>query len=166
MPDDQYHPAELVLDTEIKEPPARNGIDGHEEAVKFKQAVLASQQILFKAKSVFPFELFPDEIIIDENKIDIISKLFFQSQQVFSIPLSNVSAASSIVGLFMGSLSIEIKGLEQNPPVLKNLRRQDAIKARRMINGLVTAYKQGIDLKKLDLTQMTNELEQIGESQR
>ena len=36
-----------------------------------------TKTVHFSAKSVFPFDLFPDEIRIDENKVDIIHSQFF-----------------------------------------------------------------------------------------
>lgn len=165
MNDTDYEPQEFIdptskneSDSDIKSDP--------EEVKKFNHTLQAARQIIFRARNIFPFDFFPDEIVIDENKIDVIARIFFMSQQVYSIPYTYVTGATSSVGLFFGSLSIEIQGFEENPPMLKWLGRQDAIKARRIINGMVTAHRQGIDLKKLDLIAMRDKLEEIGEAQR
>ena len=44
--------------------------DVKKETVKFNDTVKASRRILFRAKTVFPFDLFLDEIVIDENKLN------------------------------------------------------------------------------------------------
>ncbi len=161
--DEDLVPVEMDLPKEHI--PHVGGKEGEKQANNFKDIVQASRRILFQAQNVFPLDFFPDKIIIDENKIDIVYGLFFFSQEVFSIPYNRLSGATSSVGLFFGSLSIEIQGYEQNPPVLSKLWRQDAIRARRLLNGLVTAHRQGIDLSKLDLTQVMNLVEEIGSAQ-
>ena len=162
----QYEPAEMDFPDVPEEPSAEHIQEENEETKKFKAAVVASQQILFRARNIFPFDFFPDEIVIDENKIDVIHRIFFETQRVFTIPYSNINGATSTVGIFFGSLSIELTGFEENPPVLTYLKKSDAIKARRIINGLVTAHKQGVQLQKVDLLKYRDELESIGEAIR
>lgn len=163
--EDQYVPAEMELPEEPNDssaPSHQDSKEGEQQAKKFTEVVQASRRILFQAKNVFPFDLFTDKLIIDENKIDIVFGTFFYSKEVFSIPYNRLSGATSSIGLFFGSLAIEIQGYEQNPPVLKHMWRTDVVRARRLINGLVTAHRQGIDLTKLDLTQATHLIEEIG----
>lgn len=163
--EDEYKPAEIDLPDEDITPPHIGGKEGEKEANKFRDVVKASRRILFQTKNVFPFDIFPDKLIIDENKIDIVFGTFIFSEEVFSIPYNRLSGATSSIGLFFGSISMEIQGYEENPPMLKWLWRQDSIKARRLINGLVTAHRQGIDLTKLDLTQAMDLVEEIGTAQ-
>lgn len=152
----------IDLTGNLKSPQQLAAAEGKKQVDKFTDIVNASRRVLFQAHNVFPFDLFTDKIVIDENKVDIIFGTFFYSREVFSIPYNRLSGATSSIGLFFGSLAIEIQGYEQNPPVLKHMWRTDAIKARRLINGLVTAHRQGIDLTKLDLTQLMPLVEEIG----
>ncbi len=121
-----------------------------------------SQRILFKAKTLFPFDFFPDELIIDENKIDIVSGLFFFSKDVFSIPIGNVSGVNSSFDLFFGQLRIEAWGLNKNPLPIRFLTKKDAQTARRIISGLILANKSEIDLKSVPLSKTKTQLERIG----
>ncbi len=157
--------SEKELNKSIQKIKHTGGFEGREHAKKFGDVVKASRRVLFSSSNVFPFDFFPDKIIIDENKVDMVFGLFFFSQEVFSIPYNRISSASSSVGLFFGTLTVEIQGFEQNPPMLTKLWKQDAIKARRIINGLVTANRQGIDLSKLDLTNVSDLVEEIGTAQ-
>ena len=95
--------------------------DVKKETVKFNDTVKASRRILFRAKTVFPFDLFLDEIVIDENKVDIIYGIFFYSREVFSIPYRQINGVSSTTGIFFGGLQIEIEGFNKNPPFLNKL---------------------------------------------
>ncbi len=159
---EQYQPATFTFPEDDIAPPHSGGDEGAKQSKDFGDIVRASRRILLEAKNVFPFDLFTDKIIIDENKVDIIYGIFFYSKEVFSIPYNRISQATSTIGLFFGSITLEIQGYEQNPSVLKWLWRSDAIRARRMINGLVTAHQQGIDLTKLDLTGVKHLVEEIG----
>lgn len=132
------------------------------EVAKFEQTLKGSHNILFRCKSVFPFDFFPDELIIDENKVDVRHGLFFMSTQTTSIPYKNIIKATSTTGLFFASLVIEMEVYIQQPDPINFLWIKDAIKARRIINGLISAHKQGIDLSKIDLEQAKDEVEEIG----
>ncbi len=130
--------------------------------IELDRTARASRRILFKTRTIFPFDLFPDELIIDENKIDIISGLFFFSKDVFSIPIGNISGVNSSFDLFFGQLRIEAWGLNKNPLPIRFLTKKDAQKARRIISGLILTTKNEIDLKSVPLAKAQMRLEQIG----
>lgn len=133
-----------------------------EELSKIKNTITASHRILYDCKTVFPFDIYPDRIIIDENKVDIIYGLFAYSSHVFSIPLKNISGARSTTTLFFGDLDIDITGFETNPDTIKHLKKKDAVRLRRIINGLVITFKEGIDISKLPLEEAKKQIEEIG----
>lgn len=126
------------------------------------ESVEASQRILYKAKNIFPFDFFPDEIIIDEHKVDIITGHFFYSKEIFSIPIQNISGVNSSFNLFFGQLRIEAWGLTRVPPPIKYLPKQHAIEARRIISGLVMAHNENIELNGIPLPETKQKLELIG----
>ncbi|HRN70543.1 MAG TPA: hypothetical protein PLS49_05145 [Candidatus Woesebacteria bacterium] len=134
--------------------------------MELEKTAEAADRVLFKTKTIFPFDLFPDELIIDENKIDIISGLFFDSKDVFSIPISNISGVNSSFDLFFGQLRIEAWGLNKNPEPIRFLNKTDAAKARRIISGLILANKNEIDLKSIPEKVVRNKLERIGMAQK
>lgn len=59
----------------------------------------ASKPLLW-IKAVFPFDLFPEEIIVDRFKIDIIKKDFFATQSTLTIPLSGTVTVDVYKSLF------------------------------------------------------------------
>lgn len=132
------------------------------EEEKFEEVAQRAQRTIFATRSVFPFDLFPDEIVIDENKVDISMGIFFGSREVYSIPLQNINGARSHSSIIFAGISIEIEGYNKNPPHIQYLWKKDAITARRIINGLVTAIKQNIDLSQLDLKSLREKLVEIG----
>ena len=136
--------------------------ESSQDIENFQRTLDASHRILYDCRTVFPFDLFPDRIIIDENKVDLIYGIFFFTNQVFTIPIKNINGATSTTGIFFGSLDIEIMGYNVNPESVRYLHNNDAIALRRVINGLVIAYKEGIVLSKLPLDKAKNQIEEIG----
>ena len=67
--------------------------------------------------------------------------------------------------ILFASLNIVDKSFTQNTVTVEYLNRADAEKARRIIQGLVVASKEGIDLLKLDLTNLKMKLEEIGQAE-
>ena len=53
-------------------------------------------------------------------------------------------------------------GFEPNPGTLKFLSINDAIRARRILNGLIICYKENVDLTKLDINLVKQKVEEIG----
>lgn len=132
------------------------------EVAKLKSVVTESNRVLFRAKTVFPFDLFPNELVVQENKVDINYGLFFYSKTLISMPIANINMASASTSIFFGTLSIEIEGNNENPNKVTFLSATDAVRARRFINGLVLCYKDNIDLSSLDLDYVKKKVEEIG----
>jgi hypothetical protein len=105
---------------------------------------------LIKIKTVFPFTLFPTELIVDEIKVTIITRGLF-TKNYFPILLKDLKTVSVWHDLFFGSLTFEISGFEQNPGIVKFLKRNEAIKAHQIIVGLTTVMKEKADKSLNDL---------------
>ena len=139
---------------------AQSAIDS--EMQKFTTVLNASEKILFKTSSVFPFDLFPDEITIDECKINIVFHEFFLSEDIHSITIDMIKDVKVEHGPFFASLKIVPDGYPGQPLEVRYLKRGDAVKARRIVQGLIVAKKQGLDLTKLDVYDFINKIESLG----
>ena len=119
-----------------------------------------SKHVLFEAKTVFPFELFPDKITICLNRVTITySSPFFKDER--PMPIEFLNTAHVTRGLFFASLSIETFGVEKPPPI-HHLRIDEARTARRYILALVECKKNNIDFSKYGLAEIKNYLQTIG----
>jgi len=132
------------------------------EMQKFADVLNASGKVLFKASSVFPFDLFPDEITIDECKINIVFHEFFLSEDIHSITIDMIKDVKVEHGPFFASLKIVPDGYPGQPLEVRYLKKEDAIKARRIVQGLIVARKQGLDPAKLDFYDFINKIESLG----
>lgn len=140
-----------------------------EELKKIKEArnklseLADKSTIIFQTQSAFPFQLFPDKIIVELDKITIVRRSFAM-KNVFPILLDNLNSISVTRGFFFASLSFEITGYETNPGDIEFLWASDAAKAKRIIMGLVNARKQGVDVSKIPLEELKSDLEEIGKT--
>lgn len=128
-----------------------------------------SNTVLFTAKTLFPFTLFPDTVIITEAAVEIIYGLFFFSSQRFPIPITSLKTVSLSTNLLFGTLSFEITGYEQNPPQVSFIPKSQAIKAKNILNGLImttvpeyTQVPQGAPKSKAEW-KTNKQLEDIGD---
>jgi hypothetical protein len=134
---------------------------------KFENIIEGSSRELYRTKAVFPFDLFPDEVIIDMNKVNIIKKIFFFTQRVHGVFIQDITDIFVSTAPFFATLEIIDSGFIENSIKIPFLKIDDALKARRIIQGLIVAKKQAIDLSGLkDDKDLTTKLEALGESKR
>lgn len=144
---------DIARDTEI-----------HEE--KFDDVVKRSETVLFKAKSIFPFDFFPSDLIIDITKVTIVTRNFFLSGQTQSIYIKDILDIIVQTGPFFSSLTIIDMGyLPRNKIEVRYLKKSDAIQARQIIEGLLAATKAGVDLTKIPRRDLISRLPELRHSQ-
>jgi hypothetical protein len=139
-----------------------------EQRRKLTNLANKSEGVLFETSSVFPFSLFPDTVIIDRSKITVVIRTFFFTKRYFSLLLEDVRVAHVSTIPFFGTLTIEMKGLELRDykKDIHFLPREDALKAQRIITGLITAREEeGVELSLLSDEEVVRMAEEIGSSQ-
>ncbi len=65
-----------------------------------------SEKILFKSSAVFPFDFFPDEILIDENQVRIVIRRFFLAEQIETILIKDIQWVMVETAPLFGTLTI------------------------------------------------------------
>lgn len=120
---------------------------------------------LLTVKSIFWFDFFPDKVIIDQHKVSFIYKDAFGIRSIHSVLIENITYVEASTGLLTGKLMVTDSTNYRVPIdlVLTNLRRLDAIRARKLIQGLMQAKRGGIDLSKFELFELELELENLGQ---
>lgn len=117
---------------------------------------------IYTASSLFPFELFPDKLQVDREKISLIRNRFFLTRKVFPILIKDIKTVRFTTGPIFGTLQFEIEGYETNPQPIKHLKRLDAIKAKRIIEGLIILKEKNIDTTNLSDKKLVKKAHQIG----
>lgn len=123
-----------------------------------------STQILFRTRTVFPFDFFPDTLTINANKIDVVKSQFFASSQTTSIPLRDIANVEVQTAPFFATLRIINIRYPMHPIVLTYLRKKRAIKAKNIIDGLLIAVSQGTDLSRIEPDKFLRQIEEAGKS--
>lgn len=158
-------------------PPTNSEVQGLKDATKekvkieeinkdrFHNLVKASNHTLFKISSVFPFDLFTDEIGIEITQINVIKRFFFSTAHLQTIPIKNVADVFVQTSLFFASLRIIDSSYIENSIQIDNLKKDEACTARIIIQGLVVANKEGIDLAKIPEDILMKDIENLGKTQ-
>src|SRR5581483_1324038 len=61
---------------------------------------------LFKLSAFFPFDLWPDSISIDIEKVSIVIRVFFRSDFIHTIPIKDIKDVTVETNIFFGTLKI------------------------------------------------------------
>lgn len=137
----------------------------HSPSGELKTLLAKATHKILVIHSVWPFDFFPNTLVIDHNKIDFIYNDFFWTKHTFSVHIKNVNCVIVGIDPLFASLTVKVMGFEENPEPVKFLRKSDAILARRLIMGLVAADKEGVDLSKLSILDSKRTLEEIGKAE-
>ncbi len=129
---------------------------------KFEELVLKSENNLYKLKSVFPFAFFPEKITIDPVKVSVVSKEFFSSERIHCIYIKNILDVFLSSGPIFATLKIVDQSFTENTVTISFLKKNEAFKARKIIQGLIVAHQQEINVTGLQDDNLIEKLEKIG----
>lgn len=119
---------------------------------------------LLTIRSIRIFDFFPDKLIIDENKVSFIYKDAFGVKSIHSVLIENITYVEAHTSLITGCLVVVDSSNYRHPIELKieNLRKEAAIRARKLIQGLVHAKTLQLDLTELTAFELEQRLEELG----
>lgn len=133
------------------------------EDKKIKELTTAASRIIFKTKGLFPFDFFPDEMTIDESKINIVSKGLIEDS-IYSIPIKEIQLVTAETTIILGSVTIIDSRNKDRPVVIKNLDPNHAKAARNIIQGLMIVRDKQIDLTKVSDGDLPQKIEELGKA--
>jgi len=127
---------------------------------KLQKLVDGTHQFCFKIQTHAPIDIFPDEIIIDIHKVSFIYKSLM-SKDVLSIPIKDINKVEVANDLL--SAHIEIVNGSQTTTLTANwLKKSEAREAQAILQGLMIAYKNNIDISQFDTSEITDRLITLG----
>lgn len=154
------------LEEETKKQPVEKNEKNQEEKIEELQE--KTSRVIFRAKSLFPFDFFPDEIIIDEVKITVRHHFFFGTEQILTIMIDEVQDVSITTAIFLAKVYLKrIKqGWDLQPFSIGSLKVSDARKIKSIILGLLIVKSQGVDLSEVSAADLSQKLEDIGKASK
>lgn len=129
---------------------------------RFDTLVSGCRRMLLRITGVFPFDFFPDEVIIDECKVSVVFHEFFMSEDIHSVNIDMIKDVDVEAGPFFAQLQIVPDGYPPHPLIVRYLRKKDAALARSVIQGLMVVRKNNVDLAKIDAPDLVDKLELLG----
>jgi hypothetical protein len=124
--------------------------------------VKKSNRILFTISSHhFPFDFFPDTINIEEGRIAVITRQFFLSSEIHSVDIKDISNVFINTSPFFAQIVIVSKTFAMNEIRIRNLRKNEAIQARRIIEGLRIYVSKQIDTSTYSRRELITKLEEL-----
>ena len=109
----------------------------------------------------FPFDFFPDTINIEEGRVTIITRYFFLSSQVHSVDIKDISNIFINMAPFFAELVIVSKTFAQNEIRIKNLRKEEAVFVRKIVEGLRTFENKQIDTSNYEKEELIAKLKEL-----
>jgi hypothetical protein len=73
------------------------------------QAISSAQDVLCRAKTVFPLTLFPDTITVDRSKVSVTKRNFFMAGETMTIRIEDILNVAAGVGPLFGNITITTK---------------------------------------------------------
>lgn len=108
-----------------------------------------------------PFDLFPDTVNVEEGRITVITRNFFFSSQIHSVDIKDISNIFINVAPFFAELVIVSKTFARNEIRIKGLRKDEAVRVRRIVEGLRIFESKQIDTSTYTKEELVAKLEQL-----
>ena len=122
---------------------------------------IGKSRILFRVKQVFPMNLFPSELIVEELRIVCLKQLGPWTNEILSIMATDIASVNSSNGLFFGH--IHIKSLTGGPEItVDSLRRKDVLRVRSLVEGIALSAREGLMVQSENLETEKQSLYQAG----
>lgn len=156
-------PAEKFMDNLARIPGIKTKKKKIDEIAALKKMVKQSHQVLARARTVFPMQLFPDRVVIDRTKITITKRDFFWTSNVIGIRIEDILNVSCSVGPLFGSINIASRVMSSVDHFSVNfLWRNDAIHLKDIIQGYMIAKHNKIDIAELSTRELVETLTELG----
>ncbi len=128
---------------------------------KVANLIKRSNRILVSITShAFPFDFFPDIVNVEEGRITFINRHLLSSE-VHSIDIKDISNIFINTTAFRSQLVVISKTYESNEISIKNLKTQDAVYIRRIIEGLRVFINKQIETSSYTTEELVSKLEEL-----
>lgn len=120
-------------------------------------------RVLGHFAQVFPFSLFPDQLIIEELRVIWIKRMLPWASEIISIMATDIACVNASRGPFFGH--VQIKSVTGGPEILvDSLWGREAYKVRDLVEGLAMSSREGLKIEhQANLAQERKDLLRAGQ---
>jgi hypothetical protein len=155
--------ASSKIEEEQREERRAEGVkDKRTEQERMEDLINAGNKTLFKLKAIFPFDLFPDELIIDPLKISHVHKIFFYTDEMKTFLIDNIKNITIENFLIFSKIIIYDDTYINTGVVVGPFLKKDAVKAYNIIQGLMASVKREIDPTQIEAEKDIDKLINLG----
>jgi len=129
---------------------------------KLDDLVAAANKVLFHCSTIAPLNPFPTDITISLDKVAIVDRQFFMNAEIHTFPISDINDVVVRTGFIWSTLELVIESFQEGPIEINYLKTEDAIKARRLIQGLKICKDEGLKLTEMTEEEIDQKVEEIG----
>lgn len=140
----------------------KSGKNRVERSEEIKGEEEKQSRVLGRFRSMFPFMLFPDELIVEEKRVIWRNWMGPGYTRVISIMATDISNVQASHGPFFGHL--HVGSLVGGPEILiERLSRKDCVRARALVEGIILAARERAEVKKGKVEKEKEDLSRLGE---
>ncbi len=119
---------------------------------------------LMRLTAVWPFDFFPNELIIEEKRLIVNERIFFWSNNVTTMMINDIASANLSTSLLFASFQF-VDTYGNKTTLIKWLKIREATKAKELIDGLIFKSKAKIDIAEENEDERMKALEELGEAE-
>jgi|GEM_PF-1004745 len=123
-----------------------------------------SDEPLYVLKTVFPFVLFTDKVIIRPNHVDVITGIFFGSATSTRLLVRDIRQVEVQFNPIFATLEIIPLGPLEQMMRVAFLWKEEAKKARRIVAGLMETHRNNVDLSRYSPKELVTAVEEVGKA--
>lgn len=151
---DNANPVDDTIKTSNLDPP---------DEEKLKEIVQKSNEIICDARAVWPFDFFPNDIMLDRTKVTIIERTFFWSKNTMSFRVEDILNVSVATGPIFGAITIASRVMSTvDHFTVAFLWRGDAVYLKSILQGYIIAQQNKIEVSHLEHDALIEMLLELG----
>ncbi len=125
-------------EAKILEEQAVKSYVGAEQSVPNGNGRHNGHDMILRVKSVFPFQFFPDELLVFKDRVRLITRTLPGTDMEIDMHIYDIAQVEADVGPIFGQLNIYPKLRTEGPLLITRIFRKDALAARETIEDLIT----------------------------
>ncbi len=119
-----------------------------------------SNRCILRVSSLFPWDIFPNTIEVEESRVTIVFHQFLASQS-HSVDIKDISNVFIQSSLFFATLQIVSRTFAQNDIKIHHLSNKKAHKVQMVIEGLRTFAENNIDTSNYEIQELISKIEEF-----